>query len=283
MFEGLYGLSCVEDQVLAILKERGNDIAPFYHHSAISLKELFFFMVIKGESPYRFSRMPKIQDELKQMEILDIHLKTPQNMRSVRDKIRNCKENEYVLIRVTPEFTRAELHARGFRKDHFVKVTAQEKDFVIYNDIPETTAVITAAKLGKIYDGEYLLITEKGKVDERLKQELWNNRIFKAEKHIPFYFRSYDLEGIENIPARMRNMIQVYKIMRCRLAEYYGQYVNTEFVKKSIPMIEKYYAKAEYFNLRKNATMQQWFELLHNVNVQDVELMDTLKGKLEEK
>ena len=46
MFEGLYGLSCVENQVLAFLRQQEVDVAPLYYNSAVPLKELFFFMVI---------------------------------------------------------------------------------------------------------------------------------------------------------------------------------------------------------------------------------------------
>lgn len=282
MFGELYGLSCVENQVLAILKGRGNAIVPLYHQCAIPLKELFFFLVVKGEDPYYFSCMPRIQDELKQLGLLNICLKKPQNRHSLQDLICNCKENEYVLLRVTPEFTKSELHARGFRNDHFVRIAPQENGFVIYNDIPETVITVPADKLDRISGGECLLVAVNGKVDEKLKQELWNDRLFKAEKYVPTYFQPCDLEEIEDFPARLRNMMLMYKLLRYRLADYYGQYTNTAFIRQMMPSIERYNAKAEYYNLKQNATRQQLYELLHNVNLQEVELMNVLKERLEE-
>ena len=65
MFEGLYGLSCVENQVLAFLRQQEVDVAPLYYNSAVPLKELLFFMVIQGMSPVRFDRVGRIQDDLR--------------------------------------------------------------------------------------------------------------------------------------------------------------------------------------------------------------------------
>ena len=70
MFEGLYGLSCVENQVLAFLRQQEVDVAPLYYNSAVPLKELFFFMVIQGMSPVRFDRVGRIQDDLRAIRTL---------------------------------------------------------------------------------------------------------------------------------------------------------------------------------------------------------------------
>ena len=51
MFEGLYGLSCVENQVLAFLRQQEVDVAPLYYNSAVPLKELFFLHGHPGDEP----------------------------------------------------------------------------------------------------------------------------------------------------------------------------------------------------------------------------------------
>lgn len=282
MFDQIHGLSCVENQLLAILKERGNDISPLYYNSAIPLKELFFFFVIKGDSPYRFYRIPRIQDELKDLGLIDMRLKRPKTIRTVREQIRRCKENEYVLLRVTTIFTKTVLHARGLRDDHYVRAVPDGNDFILYNDIPDVSVRLSARELGKSYAGEYFLIKVRGSIDQRISELLWNRRIFKAEKHVPFYFRAGDFEAAPNSTLGLRNMIGVYKTMRRRLALYYGLWVNTQFIQNSIPAIDQCYAMAEYYNLRKTATDQKLFELLYQLNTKEVVMMDTLKQKMEE-
>ncbi len=282
MFEQIHGLSCVENQLLAILKELGNDISPLYYNSAIPLKELFFFFVIKGESPYHFYRIPRIQDELKELGVIDMKLKRPKTTRTVREQIRRCGENEYVLLRVTPAFTKSVLHARGMRDDHYVRAVPDGNGFLVYNDIPDVMVRLSARELGQCYAGEYFLVTVKGRINQQISELLWNRRIFRAEKHIPFYFRTIDFPAEKNNTIGLRNMIGVYKTMRRRLALYYGLWVNTQFIQNAIPSIDQCYAMVEYYNLRKNATTQKLFELLYQLNTQEVMLMNTLRTRLEE-
>ena len=37
MFEGLYGLSCVENQVLAFLRQQEVDVAPLYYNIGVTV------------------------------------------------------------------------------------------------------------------------------------------------------------------------------------------------------------------------------------------------------
>lgn len=280
MFEKLYGLSCVENQVLAILRENGIDVRPLYYNSAIALKDLFYAMVIQDEKPHHYHGIPRIQDELKEWGLLGIKRRRPQTMKTIRERIRSCGDGEYVLVRVTPEFTRSVLHARGFREDHFVRVAAEGKEFIVYNDIPETTVRLSAAAFGKSCCGEYLLISLRGPIDESVKERLWQRRLFKPEKQTPYLFSEADRDCVANNAQGLRNLLGVYKLMRYRMQEYYGQYVDTQFIRSAMPALEQYYAKAEYLNLRQRNAQQPLFELLCELNRLDTELMNTLAEKL---
>ena len=121
MFEGLYGLSCVENQVLAFLRQQEVDVAPLYYNSAVPLKELFFFMVIQGMSPVRFDRVGRIQDDLRARGMLAFE-KREQELSAWLETLSEQTEREAVLILVTPEFTKSVLMARGFRDDHYVRL-----------------------------------------------------------------------------------------------------------------------------------------------------------------
>ncbi len=279
MFENIYGLSCVENQVLAILRERGNEIAHLYHNSAIPLKELFFFIVIKGDKPEYFYRIPRIQQVLGELGVMELTFQKDKPIQAVRNKIRRCRDNEYILLRVTPEFTRTALHARGLRNDHYVRAVPCGEDFIVYNDIPDTAVSVNARTLGRIYAGDCLLLTIKKNLQEEMTEYLWKQRLYKAEKHIPFYFNENDFAGVENAATHFRDMIGVYKTMRYRLAAYYGLYLDTAFISKAMPMIERHYAMAEYLHLR-GAPISKLFSLLESLNYQDEELFQLLSEKL---
>ena len=121
MFEGLYGLSCVENQVLAFLRQQEVDVAPLYYNSAVPLKELICFMVIQGMSPVRFDRVGRIQDDLRARGMLAFE-KREQELSAWLETLSEQTEREAVLILVTPEFTKSVLMARGFRDDHYVRL-----------------------------------------------------------------------------------------------------------------------------------------------------------------
>ena len=74
MFEEVYGLSCVENQLLALLREEGNDIRPLYHNAAVPLEKLVGFFMREGGKPYRFYEVPRIQDELTELGVLHVRL-----------------------------------------------------------------------------------------------------------------------------------------------------------------------------------------------------------------
>lgn len=42
IYDGIYGFSCVENQVLAVLQTNGFEVSDFYADSGIWLSELFF-------------------------------------------------------------------------------------------------------------------------------------------------------------------------------------------------------------------------------------------------
>ena len=68
----VYGLSCVENQILRLLDGRGWDITRLYANSAIPMKELFYRIVRQGERFERFERIPRIQTLLREEGLLSV-------------------------------------------------------------------------------------------------------------------------------------------------------------------------------------------------------------------
>lgn len=281
MFEGIYGMSCVENQVLAILRERRNDIRPLYHNSAVPLRELFFSLVVRGEKPYRFYLVPRIQEELKTLGLISLTLQKSQSADTLREQVRHGRKDA-VLVRVTPECTKSVLHARGFREDHYVRAASCGDGFLLYNDIPGAVVSLSDAAFGDILTGDSLQLSVRGDVDGRVKTRLWDNRRFRPEQTEPFSLAEAEWER-GRTAERLRDLLGVYKIMRYRMQAYYGQYVDTDFIGQTMPLIEQYYMKAEYWNLRKSAPGNAPEALLEELQHRDAQMMKTLMERLEEK
>lgn len=281
MFEQVYGFSCVENQVLARLKSRGMDIVPLYHEAAMPIKELFFFMVIEGKKQEYFDRVTRAQDLLRDMGIIDFRRRRAR-CDDLPDMIRNQPDTNDVLIRVNEGFAKEVLHARALRSDHFVLVSRNGDGFVLLNDIPELAVPVNDSGLIAAAQGEYFLLTVCRDITDEDREALWRMRRFRAENHIPFCFYKKDLEGIPEVGIRLRNMAGIYKALRRRMAAYYGDFVDTAFIRERIPQMERYYAMLEYYNLKKTVPLEKYFLLLDELNGMEQEIMKELKCRLEE-
>ena len=281
MFENIYGLSCVENQVLAILKERGMDITDLYNDSAMPMKDLFFYLVQKGEKQENFAGLPRIQDVLKNIGLISLKLRKQENIENVRSAIRRGKENDYFLIRVTPEFTKSVLRARGFRADHYVLVKKASAGFEMTNDIPPQKLTLAARELTPVYGGDYFKLTVKRSLDDDDRRCLWTARKYKPEKFEPTHYFIRDFDNIHDLVVRLRNLAGVLKLLRCRLAEYYGHYFNTDFILEKLPAFEKHYAALEYFNLKRPGyAFEKCLDLFRHLNDMDTVIMLELKQRI---
>lgn len=244
------------------------------------MKELFFFMVLKQNKQEYFNRVARVQDVLKQLGVIELEKIVEPDAKKVQNTIRNCAENEYILTRITKKFTVDTFHARGFRDDHYVLVKPNELDFKLYNDIPEATDIVTAEQFLKAYDGEYLKLTILRNLDKKDEILLFKKRNFKPEKQVPFMFYEKDFNDVTNLGIGLTNMMGVYKTLRYRMAEYYGEYIDTSFISKE--EIEQLYSMLAYYNLKK-ISFTKYYEILSRLNNIDIEIIDTLREKLEEK
>ena len=315
MFENLYGLSCIENQTLAILREHGMDIRPLYRDCAMPVKELFFFLIYHGNKQEYFDRITRVQDLARELGIISMELcgrpagekvetrrpfpgaapvgeytlppKENADLGEMMNAVRNVAKNEYILARVTEEFTKVQLHGRGLRDDHYVRVMANGDTFDILNDIPEITLSLTAEDFSAAYGGDFFKLRVNRDISDTDREKIHAARVFKAENHNEFFFDITDFDPIRRFPnepedagIRMRNMAGVYKTLRHRLAEYYGQYTDTGFILERMPEAEKYYSVFEYYNLKKNISFERYFEVFEKLNDLDNELMKALKTGL---
>lgn len=315
MFENLYGLSCMENQTLAILRERGMDVRPLYRDCAMPMKELFLFLIYHGSKQEYFDRITRVQDLAREIGVISMELcdrpagdlrekrrpfpgaavagdyvLAPGKKRDAEEVItavRNAAENEYILTRVTTDFTRLRLHGRGMRDDHYVRVTASGDTFEILNDIPDLSVTLTEKEFREAYGGDFFRLRVNRPLTEADSKTIHRDRVFKAERQEPFYFSPQDFDPIRQFPyeppevgIRMRNLAGVYKALRYRAAEYYGQYADTDFIRNRMPEAEKYYALLEYYNLKKTIPFEQYYEVFRKLNQLDNELMAELRRRL---
>lgn len=282
MFEDVYGLSCVENQLLALLREKGYDIRPLYHNAAVPLERLTGFFLREGGKSYQFYEVPRIQDELAALGVLQVRLIRMADRERLWEGLRNPRENQWVLARVTPSFTTNVLHARGFRGDHYVRVELRDNEVVLDNDIPEKRMRLETDAFSAAYADEILLVTLCRALDAEVEARLWERRVFcpeHGERETP---DRQEALPAEILPGRLVDLLGVYRLLRCRMQAYYGQYVDTVFIGRVLPEIERLYARAGYAHLRGGPDSRTG-ELLHTLEELDGALMGELREKLKKR
>ena len=268
MYENIYGLSCVDNQVLGQLKSNGTDISVLYVASDISFESLFDEMVINGIKPEYFSLIPKIQDILKDAGAISLELKNSSDM----DEIINIlSDNEYkVLIKLKPDFVKSKLFARGLREDHYVYIEKKGNNYTIYNDIPETKVVVPFSELNEIYSGNYFVF--------KILRSLSKDDTFYIENKCPtvkkiiFPIKTEFINDINNIGQKFRNFMWIYKLLVYRFTECNSKKISKKRIKESRDYVDNVFAMAEYFNLKKSDNTQNYCELINEVYKADCAL-----------
>lgn len=275
----VYGLSCVENQILRLLDGRDWDITRLYANSAIPMKELFYRMVRQGERFERFECIPRIQTLLREEGLLSVTMYTSGAAEALA-AARRVGKNDAVLAMVRPVFARNILGARGLRDDHYVRALPEGEGLRLFNDIPATEAFLPAAEWENAYAGRYLhvaVLRDDTPEDDRKRHA---RRLFRAEELEPFRFFPEDLAGVEWPEQRLRDLAGVYKLSRHQMREYYAAYTDTSFMEEPIRRAEKRYALLEYLNLKQGVSRERLFDLLTELNEEDVLLTKQLREQL---
>ncbi|MCI8388389.1 MAG: hypothetical protein HFE63_08015 [Clostridiales bacterium] len=280
MYSNVYGFSCIENQVLAILSQRKQKIELTYYDCAIPVHELYPIMVVDGIKPEYFNYIPRVQDILRELGVISFTMIDPASVDDLIKSTQLCKENEYILIRVKPDFTTKILHARGFRSDHYVLLKSSESGFDIYNDIPECIVNVDKNGLSDAYAGSYIKMKVLRELDLCDADKLWASRLYRPETQTIADYGNHTIENIENIGIKLRNLTGVNKTLKRRMAQYYGIYTDTSFIHQKLPEIDKPYAMAEYYVLKKNSTAEKWQSILNDLYSIDTEIFTQLKSKL---
>ena len=279
LFEEVYGLSCVENQLLALLREEGNDIRPLYHNAAVPLEKLVGFFMREGGKPYRFYEVPRIQDELTELGVLHVRLIRMADRERLWEGLRHRREKQWILARVLPSFTTSVLRARGLREDHYVRVEMRDNALLLYNDIPEKTLRLEKAAFSAAYADEILLLTLYRGLDAQMKDCLWERRLFRPDGEKAGTLDREEAARQENASGRLVDLLGVYGLLRRRMRAYYGQYVDTDFIGRALPEIDRLYARAGYAHLRGGPD-RHTAELLRALEDLDAALMGELNEKL---
>ena len=279
MFENIHGLSCIENQVLAILRERGEPVEYTYNNSAVPLSELYARLVTEGIKQEYFNAIPRVQDALKELGVISLELNKDENKTRLKSALQSCQENEYILMMTNPNYEASGTSITRFRRDHYVRMQIQQKKYILINDIPEAQYAVAPGQLLKMYGGNFFKMTVKKPIDGDVIQILWDNRsCTPAESAFSEVFTE-DFDFTEETVRRLRDMAGVCKILRRRMADYYGKYTDTGFIQGLIPEYERFHSTLEYYRLKPKTAADKIRTLMLDLFDLDNGIMAELKGR----
>ena len=277
MYENIYGLSCVENQILYHLKLLDMDISMLYSDSLIAFDDLYNSFVINEESPDYFNKIPKIQNTLQSLGVLQYSYYKKDDISEVLLNLKNV--NDFLLFRVKSDFAKNTLYARGFRPDHYVCAKRLDKNIEIINDIPYKKILISQEELYSIYDGSYIVFTIIRYLNEYDREILSKNIINIPQNANYISENCVPIKQTNDLNLRIRNLLRILKILRYRVYEYYRNYIDVGFIKEMCILINKYFATCEYFNLRNVVDNKKYIELLNKVIEADNKIISGLKER----
>lgn len=267
MLKHRYGLTAKEDAVISFLIDKKINFIPLFYNSAIPIKELFYFFVIAGNSFYEFNRIPDFLSELQKLNVLQFDEIDTKDLQKIRQLIRGVDDKSGILIKLSNESD----------KEQWGNVKPEGKQFAIEVFPLGERYVVSALQLRKLYGG--ITIQMKVLHSEISDNELHAVRLFKPEQYIPFCFMESDLDGIENLLPRMQNLFYAYQVMRYRMIKYYANFVGVEPIQNSMKKIDGFCRLSTHLKDKGNVK-SNCFALLHELNQEDIWMMNILKEKL---
>lgn len=266
MYKSIYGYSCIENHILALLRKNKVDIADLYINSLIPISKIYKKIFIDEELQEYFSGTAKIQDNLKEIKAISLKLHKQDNIHSLLTKIKSCSKNQFVFVRIKPKFAKQKLFTQGLRNDHYVIISYYNNNFTLYNDIPYKEKLITYKEIEALYANMYFNF-------EFLNlNNIYNFKFTKVEDKLKglavnFNISEKDFLEIKDIGIKLRNFIGVLKLNRYRLNEIFHKHFNDNLnsITKYLEFLEKQYALATYYNLKKNKNNYIYYKIFQSV------------------
>ena len=273
-FQDVYGLSCVENQVLLFLKERGLDIRFFFGDSLVPLSAMTEDILLKGTAYTEAGVVPRIQDRLRTAGILELTLHRDPVSR-IREHISAVDDADMLLIQVTPDYARRVLHTRGWREDHFVRLL-KDGSGALLNDIPPLLHPLRPGELERAYAGRLLTarLLRAGQLPPASSL-----RLFHICAPLPVC-TAQQLQAVDNPMERAQNLLLLNKVLRRRARAYAALFMDTGFMDSSLAAAEALQMKAAYQLLRGPAGARETTALLEELNEIEGGLIAALEERL---
>lgn len=243
MYKNIYGLTCIENHVLALLKKSGEEEQYFYFNSFVNTLELYTDIVTKQQSFYHYQGIEKIQNFCKIKGLISLQ-------KYINNTLQIPDGSSTIFIRVTDDFNKNTLHSRAFRQDHFVIVQPyKESLYTVINDIPSTKLLMTKKEITNVYDGEYFTFDILRKLSSSEKSKIFEAGVDNIRNHIvsysPLAIADYVISA-----EHLKDFIFLLRQLRKRNVAFLNIKFNSELFILLLDEYERLFTQCQYYYMR---------------------------------
>ena len=235
-FKDIYGLSCVENLILYILKQEGMMCECLYCESFYSISEIEHYF-LKNQATHANFYLPKrIQNIAQERGWVRIRLIDSEEFIDVRD-------NEYCCILTKPEFTVDKFGVKLMREDHYLLLTNMGEQYYYLNDYPCHIGQISLNEIRNIYNGRIIAI-------EVLKNLPIEIDKYRQEMISKMHVECLEYHMVSKNVMTIRDVIGVLRIIRRRMLRLLGISSNDQDCNEYLNLLDHSYAIIEYLRLK---------------------------------
>lgn len=265
-YKNIYGITCVENHISAILKYLKLPLQATYINSYIDLL-VTVEEFIKNKTPYAyFDKLDRLQKTACRLGIAELTSYLVSYDKLVENLMLSISEGYPLLVQVDPGKLPNDSEILPWRNDHFISLYGIEDGFIeALDDVPLRTLKLSQTELNIAYQNEILVFNVLNTFDRSLyiaeaEEQLKQISGFVENADSAAEFISKFTVGPEDI-IPFRDAIGIIRISRCRVKEWLkwikasGLYDFDESLfdelDSLINKLEQLFATIEFSRLRK--------------------------------
>lgn len=246
-----YGLSCIENYVIAILKKYISNWETIFFKSFMLFEDILRDFAVYKEKYAYFSGVERIQDVCSELGLIQRKYESNISMEDIQDDL------DFVFVRVNEKFIRDNYKSKLWREDHFIYVRKVAEGWFFVNDTPLDEGRISKHYFEQIFSNEcfYLNLNKEQLEDEGCLEYYLDS--LKTDSKQDLNFTASCLE--------FRDAIGVMRVIYRRMSLFLSKYMQTDMLDSFVNELDKIYMMAEYMNLKgtwDNAEFKTYFDFV---------------------
>ena len=269
------GLSCVENYLLAVCKNKLNGYESLFCESFLTFDDILSEFFEKETEYAYFEAIPRIQTTAKNMGIISFEWMKQQEFIVPKDG--------YLCIRVKKTYMTEKYKTALWRGDHFFMVFSEGNgEYTYLNDSPCDKASITKEELFQLYDGEYIhfSLLEKDISNQRETcEQIFYDTLKKSSREIkikaPDIMKIRDVLGVLRVVRRRMEVFLSYRKLLCNSIKH----MDTDLIKEDIAHLDRAYIAMEYMQKRNRLDITKIQTLMEEIRTREKEMLTMIRNR----